>query len=433
MLPPYYQELELVILGMIFILLAAGLYKTKYAVIAYLFIMLFRPGELYEVLGQIRFELLSGIYIGTLILFRGRLKQVSWRTHDINKAMFLFIGVVYLSVPQAFDVAFSWDYAYSNFFLIFSLYIMIICLLNEIKDLKLLIYMYLIMTMWLAYMPIFNHLSGIGHLRLGPGIIHSKGITSGVAGHVGLANMMTQAIPFAYFTFINERNKIGKGFALLALIMYVYATIGSGSRGGFLGLIICAAIFFIKTKRRSLFLILLGVGIFLFTGLDEKYLNWMSTISDFGMNEGSAHSRWDGLRNGIDMAMRRPILGVGVGCYSLARGAWFGWSVWAHNHYGELIGELGILGVASWTWLIYLCFKEIKRLKKGLIKAGLERDKIYEGVLDACWAALVLRLIIGMTTHSLSVFIWYMIAALLVVMSKGIEKEGLLPEKTKLS
>ena len=421
MYPPFYQESQHAILGIIFLMLLISPFDQKYALIAYLIIMIFRPGDLYPSLGAIRFELLTGLYILALIVVKGTLQNARIGHSDINKAMYLFMYIVFISVIQAFDFSHSLHYAYRISFLLLAFYVMIVCLLEKVENLKLFAFVYILIVLWMAYMPIYNHFMEIGHERVGAGIIHSKGLIGLTRGHVATANLMTQTIPFAYFMFLGEENKMKKLMLLAALVAFVMATISSGSRGGFLGLVICAGLLWYKTNKKIIASVVMGGVIIATLVLNPNYLNWVSSILDFGYSDVSAHSRIVGLRHGIEMAAKRPMLGMGIGCYALARSAWFHWGIWAHNHYGELIGELGIIGVLSWGWLIYLCFKEIKRIR-GYVHRNPSVDDFYRHLLDACWATLILRLIIGMTTHSLMSFIWYMIAGILVVASKSLEK-----------
>ncbi len=433
---PFYNQLQYIIMAAMFLMLAAAIFEPRYGILGYLIVMIFRPGSLYPFLGAIRFELLVGIFLAVLVIIKERTQLASHGYHNINKAIYLFFCVVYLSVLQAFDFSHSLDYAYRLSFLIFAFYIMFVCFLEKIEDIKLFIFVYILIVVWMAYMPIYNYIMGIGKLRIGADIIHSKGIVGMASGHVGLANSMTQSIPFAYFMFLGEKNKIKKLMLLGALVVFVVATISSGSRGGFLGLVICAGLIWYKANKKVIASVVMGAVIIAALGLNPNYLNWVSTILDFGGSDVSAHSRIVGLQHGIEMAAKRPILGVGIGCYALARSAWFHWGIWAHNHYGELIGELGILGVLSWGLLIYLCFKEIRRIRD-YINKNPHVEPFYGYLIDACWSVLILRLIIGMTTHSLMAFVWYMIAGILVVTSKSLEKTYpdfvLEKEKTKLS
>jgi hypothetical protein len=64
-----------------------------------------------------------------------------------------------------------------------------------------------------------------------------------------------------------------------------------------------------------------------------------------------------GLINGIEMVLKGNIIGVGPGCYSLARGYYFGYRMEAHNIYGEIIGDLGIPGAIAGFFLLWAVIK----------------------------------------------------------------------------
>ena len=420
--PPFYSQIQYLIIAAIFLSIIGSIFRTRYAVVGYLLIILFRPGELFQFLGTIRFELFIVIFLVTLILLKGRIDRFKPRCHRIVMAAFVFFGLSLLSIVQSLDISASYEYAYSELFPVIILFSLIVTMIDDYRDTKFLLLTYIGAVAYLAYLPIFNHLHGIGSELIGAHIMRSKGQTSGVAGHVAMANLMTQTIPFAFFLFLREKKILKKFIFITFMSVFVTATIFSGSRGGFLGLIICGALIIYKSKKRTLTLIIGLVFIISASGMmSEKYFSWMSTILN-PTQEYSADSRIEGLRHGIEMAFRRPILGVGIGCFAIARSDWFGWNIWAHNLYGELIGELGVLGTIAWFRLIFLCFKEIKRINDFLILSK-NVNEIYQTIIDCCWTILVLRLIIGMTTHCLMSYIWYMIAGILVVTSNSLEKE----------
>ncbi len=418
--PPFYDQIQFLITGVMFFFLMAAFFKPALAAGGYLILMVFRPMQVYPVLGAMRLELIVCLYIAVLIMIRQRAERVNPDYHPLNKALLLFFLVALISVVQAFNISASWDFYYNQYFHMFVFFVMIVCLSDKIGDAKLLIFIYLAMVAWLTYLPIYNHLIGFGKMR--GDVLQSVGETFGVHSHVAQANLMTQTIPFAYFFMIWEKNKIVKILLGFSFILFISANVVSGSRGGFLGLVVCAFLFTYKAKRRSVAFLALGLLALGATALDSSYWEWMSTILDFGASDVSAHSRLDGLRNGIDMLMRRPILGVGVGCFALARKAWFGWGIWAHNLYGEILGEVGLLGAISWGWLIFLCFREIKRIR--VFMSGREDvSPVYGAITDACWATLIVRLVLGMTTHCMFAYIWYFIASILIVTSKTLANE----------
>jgi putative transposase len=418
--PPYYDLVQGLLILFTVLLVVGGAFRPVLLAPAYLLILLFKPGDVYPFLGTIRFELLTAALILIKVLILKDKDKIFNEAHLITRAAFIFFIIAGISVIPSFNLSYSYDYAYRYLFPLIIFFITLISFQEKIADLRLLIYIYIAVVAYLSWLPIFNFLHGIGVERLDAGIIHSVGETGGVKGHVALANLMTQSLPFCYFLFVNERGLFKKAVLTGFMLLYVIAVVASGSRGGFLGLVVCGVLFVYRSKRRVLTLFLLaGIYILISSYMSGNYLHWMSTIMQLGDSDVSSSSRWDGLRNGIEMCIRRPVLGVGLGCYALARSAWFHWSIWAHNLYGELLGELGLLGAFSWGWLIYLCFREIKRIRDFVISRP-EIDVFYLSITEACWAALILRLVIGMVTHSLMIFLWYMIAALLVIVSRRI-------------
>jgi len=138
---------------------------------------------------------------------------------------------------------------------------------------------------------------------------------------------------------------------------------------------------------------------------------YMETVKKFGSPDAglSSSSRISGLRHGIEMMIKRPVLGVGAGCYSIARKAWFGWGLWAHNHYGELMGDLGVLGTAAWFIFLYSYWKPSWRFIK---QTGADPDD--RNLFTAVLVATIVRLVVGMGSHSVYIFFWYMMAGIIV-------------------
>ena len=421
--PPYYDIVQGFLILLTVLLVLGGAFRPMLLAPAYLLIMVFKPGDVYPLLGTIRFELLAAVLILIKVLTLKNKNEIFNESHPITRAAFIFFIIAGISVITSFSISHSYDYAYRYLFPLVIFFITLISFSGETSDLRLLIYIYISIVAYLSWLPIFNFLNGIGMERLDAGITQSVGETGGVKGHVALANLMTQSLPFCYFLFAYEKGLFKKAMLAGFMLLYVIAVIASGSRGGFLGLVVCGVLFVYRSKRKFIALFLMvGIYFLISSYMSGNYLQWMSTIMELGDSDVSSSSRWDGLRNGIEMCIRRPFLGVGLGCYALARSEWFHWSIWAHNLYGELLGELGLLGAFSWGWLIYLCFREIKRIKSFVLSRP-EIDVFYLSIIEACWAALILRLVIGMVTHCLMIYMWYMIAAVLVIVSKRIGKD----------
>ena len=290
---------------------AASIVRPRCAFFGYFIVMTFRPGELYPALGAMRFELVVVIFLLVLMLIHGRGQRLALSFDPLSKSVLIFFGLCIVSIVQAYDISYSYDYAYRVLFPTIIFYVSIVCFADDISDFKMFLYLYIFIVAYLGWLPIFNHFHGIGHERIGAGIIHAKGTTGGVAGHVALANLMVQSMPFAYFMMIQEKGYLKKILLVGALAVYTIAIISSGSRGGFLGMLICGALFVAKSRNKVVSLALIVGGFFAASSLmSDNYLHWMTSILDLGSSDVSASSRWTGLRHGIELAFKRPLLGV---------------------------------------------------------------------------------------------------------------------------
>ncbi|MFW6104186.1 MAG: O-antigen ligase family protein [Bacteroidota bacterium] len=395
------------------VFLVGMLIRPFYGLLSYLLIMMVRPGVFYPVLKTLRIELLAGVLVLVVItLSTDRLKRLQIKEDPIIKWMFILFGVMLVSMLQAMDFKYSWDWMW-EFAKVLAFFIMIVTLPDSKKDVQLFLWVFGIATCMMSYDAIYNFFTGNVIERIGD-VGTDYAVTSGGmgAGHVALANITLQAMPFLwYLGVINKNLTLKLGGAILFLIS-LYAVIVSGSRGGFVGLLsllICLSVF----SRRKALMALLGVALLFSIPLvaGSKYMAYMETVKKLGSADAglSSSSRISGLRNGIEMMIKRPALGVGPGCYPIARKAWFGWGLWAHNHYGELMGDLGVIGTVVWFMFLYSYWKPSWRIIK---QTGIENE--YQNLFTAVIVATIVRLVVGMGSHSVYIFFWYMMAGVIV-------------------
>ena len=372
-----------------------------------------RPGAFYPALRSLRIELLIGILIIIIMLLNfGRLQRIGFSSNPISKWMFLLYGVMLISMVQAFDFKTSWDWMI-DFSKVFIFVLMIVTLIDTQKDVKVFLWIFAILTCFMAYDAIYNYMHGIVVESLGSDRIDYAVTSGGMgAGHVALANLTLQGMPFLWYLGVCNRKKILKLAGVILFLVCLYGVIISGSRGGFVGLIGLFLFLTIFSKHK---LLMIGLGILLVFSIPiiagSNYMDYMNTILSFGSSDAgvSTSSRTTGLRHGFEMLIKRPLLGVGPGCYPVARRAWFAWGLWAHNHYGELMGDLGIIGTVVWFGFLKSYFMRAWRF--------IRKEKGDSTLRNLCLAvvvATIIRLVIGMGSHSVYIFFWYMMAGVIV-------------------
>jgi putative inorganic carbon (hco3(-)) transporter len=236
----------------------------------------------------------------------------------------------------------------------------------------------------------------------------------------GLAFVICTILPFLYFmSGLNWKLRLAF-VALTPLALYALAL--TGSRSGVIGfLIVCVGIL-IKTKRRVTFVALLAVVIlgsfpFLSADMQDRYL---SIVGRGQKNASTAEERWTGMENQLGVALRRPILGYGLGTsaeanyhYSTA-GPYIGRALPAHNLYLEIVQELGVVGLIIFLVFmrsIYTGFQQSKRAIRAMPAGGL-----LPLVLDAMQVWLLMNFIFSFASYGLSSYDWYLFGGLSVTL-----------------
>jgi O-antigen ligase len=99
--------------------------------------------------------------------------------------------------------------------------------------------------------------------------------------------------------------------------------------------------------------------------LPPGYLDRLNTITDIDKDRtGSAQGRWEDFGSAVDVVIKNPVTGVGLGQDILAlneeRGA-----TWrsVHNVYLQYAVDLGLPGAALFIWLLVATFRGAGRVR----------------------------------------------------------------------
>ena len=386
--------------------------KPIYAVVAYMILVYCKVSNYYPMFAQIRAEFLFAVIILIRVALTGNsFKNFLVSGSAINKYLGFLVFSVFFSFIIAWDYQYSWDMAVYLFIKVLILYILIIGAIENKNDIKVLLYSFILMYVYLAYEPMYGFLTGHGgsEYYYGTNYIAESGLLS---GHVALANNMNQMLPLTWFFFFSGKGKVHRLICTMSFFVFLIALIGSGSRGGVIGMIIwgCGIIWYSKNRIRTGFIVLL-ILIAITISSGSSVLHTANRIDKESMT-----GRFIGLTHGLGMLQKGNLFGVGPGCYLFAREKYFSYRMESHNLYGQIIGDLGLPGMIITFILMVQMFKTIMCIKNKTQRS--DKDPFYYYLTTGIQVSLITRLGISMASHGLYFFYWYIMLALLVSLQR---------------
>jgi len=189
------------------------------------------------------------------------------------------------------------------------------------------------------------------------------------------------------------------------------------SRSSALGLFI--AVLFISIVRRNKIIISLLLSILIISPfiMPNKIKDWAKSINYNPIIFMLNADRVSIYRNAVNMIRHHPFIGVGVNTFSKnystyklpeTPGAESAPHVYAHNIFLHMAGDIGLLGLVSFLWMIIRFFKDNLRTYRNL------KDIFLKVVCISLCACIIAFLINGLTETNLyyarvSMIFWYLI------------------------
>lgn len=355
--------------------------KPLWMAAIYVFLFIIQPwDQLFPWLGTIRFERLYFLCMLLVMLFSPDRQPVP--RSFVVVAVILFLMSVGLSGMFAYDPALSWDpfYVYLTLVMFFFILLMVI---RRPYDLIFLIICYIAtMTVYLSksQWEFFIH----GQHRYDMGVVRMVGIESMFGGPNNLAMSIVVSLPMWVFLWTNRQNvtvtwpEFYKKWFPRALILYLYLAVSSviltNSRSGmvsFIFFLILIAMLRGQSIFKKLCYIILSVFVLmaLWIAMPEEHQGRLRTVwsPESGPENAqvSAEGRIEGYNAGIAMFKVYPVLGVGVGSFIKYREMEVdGISLNAHNLIGQVLGETGLLGLATFSLLIITVLTSIRKVRR---------------------------------------------------------------------
>ncbi|MGH9766335.1 MAG: O-antigen ligase family protein [Blastocatellia bacterium] len=341
----------------------------------YLFTILLyiRPSDLLPALES--FPLAKIVAILAFVVFAGARYNhsksvINWTTEV--KMVFVMLFLALLFTPIAASPRDSIDTLNDVFVKIVTVFILIIGLVNTRARLRSMISLSVLCGTWLAIFAIKDYATGNFNVKSG----RIAGVVGGIFGNPNdLAMALNMLIPLAVALALVSAGRV-RLFYLASALMMTAGVIVTFSRAGFIALVALAGILIWKFGRGMRLKAMLGAlipSIILLAAVSDTYHNRLTSIVDHDKDEtGSARQRSELLKFSLDLAIRHPFIGVGIGnfhVYSIREKG-------AHNAYLETAAELGSFGLVAYLIVILGSFRGVARIERETLRAR-RRDDLY--------------------------------------------------------
>ena len=196
----------------------------------------------------------------------------------------------------------------------------------------------------------------------------------------------------------------------------------TGSRSSLLGLVIWFMIIIWGTRYRfRAFVCFAALAPVAFVALPETLQTRFETIINPEVGPANAQESGEGRLLGLTTGFRlwgeNPLSGVGPGAWRPATRS----KIESHNLYGQVMGELGTLGVAAFVTLLACFWMNLRAVKRARNHYPEWRNDLLFTLPSAIGVAVFLLLFMGNFGHNLFRFTWLWYGGFLVIARHCVE------------
>lgn len=335
---------ELQVIGLVLAIVSGLIIIARPVTGLFLFVGLVftRPEENISALAGMRLPLIVSVVTLLATIFHKLLNREPLARSPMNGMIFGFgIAVVISAIPSGIASVAAQDIGRSV--------ILVVLILNLIKDSKKITIFCSYLIIFTAYLAIYSiYLFSTGQALYYQGVFRSQ--ATGIFGDPNdLAGTIVAGLGLNLYR-IFSRSVFSRILSLVLSGIFIFAIFQTSSRGGLLALILVLGFFIYTSVKKKLIAVALAcvmiIGVLVFSG---------GRMTNFDSSEASANSRFWFWTIGIEALQQSPIFGIGYAGFPEINGG-----MTAHNSFVLCATETGLIGYSFWMGCIYLCFCGLK-------------------------------------------------------------------------
>ncbi len=318
----------------------------------------FYPSSLTASLALIVALTTLAFFVPTQLALEGTLTA---RPAEVNLVL-LFCLTGLLSIPLAINPPIAWQEFSGAFIRCVVIFIVIVNVVRTKTRLKGLLFLALASAIWLSVQAISDYQQGLMTIEG----YRASGRGTGIFGNTNdMALHVVTLIPVAIALLFGSKGPLGKILYGACTALLLAAIVLSYSRGAFISLIIVVVFLAMKIGPRHrvgivLAVVLLGGAILLFA--PDKFGGRLLSIFVPSLDPGgSSDARRGELMRSLYLAIRHPLLGIGMGNYQPEM-SYKG--LVTHNSYTQVAAEMGAAALVCYTLFIVKPLRKLGQIAR---------------------------------------------------------------------
>ena len=337
-----------------------------------------RPADFYPSAATNSLALILGVVVvATFAISQLSLDgTMTARPSEVNLVLiFMLTGA--LSIPLAINPAAAWHEFSGTFIRCIAIFIVMVNVVRTEQRLKALMLLALVTGIWLSA-------GAINDYRLGLMTVEgyrAGGRGEGIFGNSNdMALFLVTLIPFAIVFAIQSSTTLRKlVFSGVAILMSLGIFL-TYSRSGFIGLLVATGFLAWKLGKKRRIEILIGGGVLvaILLALSPGYALRLASIVAPSLDPvGSSEARQGELFRSLYIAIRHPLLGIGMGNYAPEmsyRG------LVTHNSYTQVGAEMGAAALVCYTLFLVKPLRKLAQIARDTCGAKVDSHFYYLAV-----------------------------------------------------
>jgi hypothetical protein len=389
--------------------------------IGYMWLFIHRPFEVWPTLGEYRLEFAYMLVTLVAWVFSPGKR---WLGNGLHTALFAFAGAVLLCWTLS-----PWmmheraQVEVQDYLKVLVFYVLLVTTVREEKDVRLIIRAFVAILALYMLHSLWEYHNGRYVYRMDVG--RMVGVDKTMSDPNTFGATVIYGLPFGSLLWICSTSRRERVFAGGYIVMAYLCVILTGSRGAMLGLLLWTLTLVMQSRWRWR---LLGAALLLspliwFVLPEDLQLRYETIVNPaVGPEnaEASTEGRLLGLLNGLALWGRYPLSGCGPGAWLPATGS----DIESHQLIGQIIGEMGTLGVLTFGALVLTLFYNVRAIRAACRANPQPPPDFLYYMAGAVGMSLVLLLFEGMGGHNLYRYNWLWYSAFLVCARYAVQQRS---------